>query len=487
MSNDGSEHCQIPPKVAIVVLNYNGMDDTIDCLHSLQRLGYPNHEIIVVDQNSRDRSAEVIERDFPHVRLVRNERNLGFAGGCNVGMDKAWETEARYVLLLNNDTIVEPDFLQPMVNLMESDDTIGMTQPLVLFAEYANVVSSAGGRFDEENLFAELLGMWRIDYQLEKAPYEVDWVGGTALLVRRDVVERIGPLDESYFLYYEDVDWSFRARAAGYKCCVVPTSRIQHRGGGATFHQSLSFLYYMSRNRIRFLTRYRSESWQDCHASVHRAATANQRFIDGTAGPLKRLAVYCGTRAGMRSGSGKSAVVSFIAELARLRKRLTMPRRLRRLWAVHPESRRLGLLGIMDESALNTTALDALDEGRPRAANVVWMAARTVDVQSLPAFLDAGTKVDLNPKSGRVGKALALLKLFWKTRCDLLVVPYPSWQLRILSLLVPARARYELRGRFFVSHPSLGGLFRGAAALWRSARVFVTLAVMRLRQALSGT
>jgi GT2 family glycosyltransferase len=217
------------PTVSIIMLVWNSYEVTRDCLLSLRKLDYPAYEVILVDNGSIDSSGERLAREFPEVKFIRNEQNLGFTGGNNVGMRDALGRGADYLLLLNNDTIVSPNFLTEMVRVAESDSGIGMLNPKIYYYEPADTIWYAGGKYVRWKTFPVHFGLRQRDDGRYNQTQEVSFVSGCALLVKAAVARKIGLLDETFFLSYEDVDWSARAIKAGYKAVYAPASVIWHR------------------------------------------------------------------------------------------------------------------------------------------------------------------------------------------------------------------------------------------------------------------
>ncbi len=220
---------KIAPQVTIIMLTWNSYDVTRDCLLSLRALDYLAYKIILVDNGSVDGSWQKLAQEFPEVRLMRNEKNLGFTGGNNVGMREALKNGTDYVLLLNNDTIVSPGFLSEMVNVAETDKSIGMLNPKIYYFEPADKIWYAGGAYVRWKTFPVHFGRRLQDDGSYGKTKEVSFVSGCALLVRGETAREIGLLDETFFLSYEDVDWCARARDVGYKAIYVASSIIWHR------------------------------------------------------------------------------------------------------------------------------------------------------------------------------------------------------------------------------------------------------------------
>ncbi|NHE58451.1 glycosyltransferase family 2 protein [Cyclobacterium plantarum] len=214
---------------AIIILNWNGWVYTRACLQSLQEAGFPMEDVILVDNGSEDGSPKSIAEHFPTVQLLQNQQNLGFTGGNNVGMRLAVNQGYRYIMLLNNDTEIAPGFWEPLLEEMEASSRTAAIQPLIYFLNDKNVLWNAGGRYHS------WIGFSQTKLKPKgNAPYLTDWITGCAILVRSSVLEEIGLLDERYFAYFEDVDWSLRMRKAGYLLKVHPGSIIYHEAGAAS-------------------------------------------------------------------------------------------------------------------------------------------------------------------------------------------------------------------------------------------------------------
>ena len=236
--------------VCIIVLNWNGKDDTLECLKSLRQISYDNYEIVVVDNGSEDDSVFEIKKNFPEVKIIENKENLGFAGGNNVGMKYAAENEADYVLLINNDTTVDKNFLAELVEIGESDKKIGALGSKIYFHSEPNRIWFAGGKVNWLKNKGTHLGLDEIDSGQYDKINEVDYLTGCCLLVKKEVIEKIGVLAEDYFLYYEDTDFSARAKSVGYKIIYVPKSKIYHKISRSTKPGSSNYIYYHVRNGL---------------------------------------------------------------------------------------------------------------------------------------------------------------------------------------------------------------------------------------------
>jgi GT2 family glycosyltransferase len=210
--------------VYIVILNWNEWQDTSLCLSSLQELNYPSYQVVVVDQGSTDGSPERIRQTFPWVQVIENGKNLGFTGGCNVGMRYGLSQGADFVWLLNNDTTVDKYALGALVTRAESDSHIGAVGSAIYFMHEPERLQAWGGGYIN-------FVMGRGEHFLRPVPDgEIEFITGASLLLPRKALEAVGPLDEGFFIYWEDADICFRLRKAGWKLAVAGDSKIWHKG-----------------------------------------------------------------------------------------------------------------------------------------------------------------------------------------------------------------------------------------------------------------
>jgi GT2 family glycosyltransferase len=243
--------------VAIILVNWNNEPDTAACLESCGRLDYPAFSVIVVDNGSADGSPEKLRQRFPGLEVIETGRNLGFAGGNNVGMGRALETGAEYVWLLNNDTQVERGALSALVEVAEQDRTVGMVGSKVLYFDHPGRIWYAGGIMDDHAPYrCSHRGVNEVDAGQYDDATETGYVTGCSLLVRREVIERIGLLDEGMFLYFEDTDWGVRARRGGWRLIYAPRSVVLHKASASMGGMgSPRMLYYLARNLLYFIRR----------------------------------------------------------------------------------------------------------------------------------------------------------------------------------------------------------------------------------------
>jgi GT2 family glycosyltransferase len=241
------------PSVAVVVLSWNRCDDTVACLRSLA--GEEGLHVILVDNASTDGTVDAVRAEFPDVELIVNEGNLGFAAGNNVGIDRALDGGADWVLVLNNDVEVEPGFVQPLLDEAARRPDAAALSPKILFAHPPDLIWFAGARYDPGRGYnGRQRGYRQRDDGRWDDVWQTDRVCGAAMLVPRATLERVGAFDEELFAYYEDTEWSLRA---GGPFLVVPASRVHHRVSASTGGESSpSTLYYGTRNALVVAERY---------------------------------------------------------------------------------------------------------------------------------------------------------------------------------------------------------------------------------------
>lgn len=214
------------PKVSILVLNYNGREFLKNCFDSIKKTDYDNYEVLIVDNNSTDDSISFMKKNYPWVKIIRSKKNIGFAGGNNIGIKKS---SGKYVVLLGSDTICNPDWLKKIVDLAESSHKIGIVSSWPLNIEFLET------------------SMKNFPHKIK----EVAKVSGTCMMIKREIFEKIGFLEEKYFMYWEDTEFCYRTILAGYKILINYDSIVFHIGGGSAKKQpSKKWKYEMTKNRL---------------------------------------------------------------------------------------------------------------------------------------------------------------------------------------------------------------------------------------------
>lgn len=237
----------------MVILNWNGKRFLGECLLSLEKQSYPNFETIVVDNASIDGSIDYLKANYSDfVKLLALSENRGFAGGNNVGIRAA---KGKYVILLNNDTRVDPRWLEELVRAADRDENVGMCASKIYFYDKPEVIDNAGLVIYKDGLSRGRGRLEKDSGQFDREE-EVIFPSGCAALYKRDMLDEIGLFDEDFFLYLDDTDLGLKARLAGWKCIYVPTAVVYHKYSGSTSAYSPQKGFYVERNRIWVLFKY---------------------------------------------------------------------------------------------------------------------------------------------------------------------------------------------------------------------------------------
>jgi GT2 family glycosyltransferase len=244
------------PHVTIIVVTYKGRSDTLECLESLSHLTYPNHKVIVVDQNSQDGTPDAVRTQYGQVQVVENLVNNGFTGGSNLGLATALKRPTEYVFLLNNDTLVEPEIVEKLITPMEEDSTIGIISPIGLYYEKPNIVCWAGSDTDwrgrSQNYTCDV-SIETLDTRIR----ETGFVASGGMMIRCAVVEEIGLMDDRFFIYFDDNDFCARARRAKWRVVYLPSAKLWHKISRVQALIGDDFgIYHWQRNRLLYLWKH---------------------------------------------------------------------------------------------------------------------------------------------------------------------------------------------------------------------------------------
>jgi GT2 family glycosyltransferase len=246
------------PSVWIVVLNWNGGADTIACLQSLDRLLYRERRIVLVDNGSTDGSVGMLRGATweSKVEIIETGKNLGYAGGNNLGIRYAVDCGADFVLVLNNDTTVDPMLLNELIGAANRHPEAGCFGPWIFYTHDPERLWFAGAVWDSDSLAFAQRGKDRVASDVSVQATNTDYVCGAALFLRANVARQIGLFDERFFLVFEESDWCYRARRAGFACLMVPSARVWHKVG-ASFGSEASPLrtYFSARNKLLWAER----------------------------------------------------------------------------------------------------------------------------------------------------------------------------------------------------------------------------------------
>lgn len=242
------------PLISFITVNYNGLKDTCSLIESLQQtIQSVTFEIIIVDNASHQNEAQIIKQQFPSVNTIRSEKNLGFSGGNNLGIKVA---KGKYIFLINNDTYIEQDQLPTLIKRLESNSCIGALSPKIRFAFSPQNVQFAGyTKLSPVTMRNHAIGMGHPDDGSLDIPHPSAYLHGAALMVKREVIEKIGLMPEIYFLYYEELDWCTSMTRAGYELWYEPGCTIFHKESQSTGQMSKLRTFYMTRNRLLYAWR----------------------------------------------------------------------------------------------------------------------------------------------------------------------------------------------------------------------------------------
>lgn len=236
-------------KVSVIVLSLNGEKVIGNCLESLLKTNYPDLEFIVVNNGSTDSTADIVAKYYPPVKLINLSKNLGFAGGNNRGLSQA---TGDILILLNDDTTVHPDWVKELIQVMNNDSQIGIAGCKIYYPD-GKTIQHAGGYINSHGL-SNHYGKGEPDNIKYNIIRDVDYVMGAAFAIKRELINKLGLLDEKYYpIYFEETDYCYRARKMGYRVLYVPNSIIYHHEAQSTVMFSAGFFYKYHKNRLRFM------------------------------------------------------------------------------------------------------------------------------------------------------------------------------------------------------------------------------------------
>ena len=238
-------------KLSIITVNYNGLKDTCELIDSIPF--NETMEVIVVDNASLQDEATLIKKKYPQVNIIRSDINLGFAGGNNLGIKAA---KGKYIFLINNDTIIKDFDFDSLINRLESSPEIGVVCPKIKFAWGKMLIQFAGYTpLSKITVRNKSIGFGEDDLGQYDIPHPTPYAHGAAMLIKRDVIDKVGLMPECYFLYYEELDWSMMITRAGYEIWYEPACTIYHKESQTTGQNSPLRTYYITRNRLLLVKR----------------------------------------------------------------------------------------------------------------------------------------------------------------------------------------------------------------------------------------
>ena len=241
------------PKIFIIVLNWNGKEVLRECLESIEKIDYPNYEVIVVDNGSTDGSQKAVKEEFPYVHLIENDKNEGVAEGENIGIRYALEKGTDYVFITNNDVTLDKNLLRELLKVAERDDKIGIVGPIVYWANDPERIQFSGGMINWKKGQGHLLEAGKID-KGQHSVKNVDYVG--LVFVSSGILEKVGLYNSKYFAYWEDAELCTRVKKAGYKVICTSDAKVWHKGSYTIKKISGFYEYYNTRNAFLFMKEY---------------------------------------------------------------------------------------------------------------------------------------------------------------------------------------------------------------------------------------
>ena len=267
-------------KIFVTILNFNSNQITTDCLHSLEEINKVGFElnVVVVDNASKEKFTENKQYQNFTLKIIRSETNLGFSGGQNLGIKSALDNGADYVVILNNDVILDKNLIVELLKTFQTEKDCGIVSPKIYFAkghefhkdryqlsDLGKVIWYAGGKMDWQNVIASHVGVDEVDKGQYQRVVEIDFASGCCEMIKREVFEKARFFDERYFLYYEDNDLSQRAKAHNFKIFYQPKAMLWHLNAGSTGGSGSALQdYYITRNRLLFGFSYCSSSSKTC-------------------------------------------------------------------------------------------------------------------------------------------------------------------------------------------------------------------------------
>lgn len=246
------------PKIYIIILNWNGKNDTCESVRSVQKIEYSNYEVIVVDNGSQDDSVKTFKNNFPGITIIENNANLGYAEGNNRGIAHAMSKGCDYIFILNNDAIVDPNIIKNFLNVSKERPKAGVFGAKIYYLKEPNKIWFAGAAWLREIAEFTHIGQDQIeDNSTWSDIREIDYACGCALFVKSEVIQNIGYLEPKYFLTWEESDFCYKARRAGFECLLVPSAHVWHKVSASFSGGNWGLLqrYFMQRNRLLWIER----------------------------------------------------------------------------------------------------------------------------------------------------------------------------------------------------------------------------------------
>lgn len=247
------------PRISIVILNWNGVNDTIECLEAIKKIKYPNYNVIIVDNGSSGNDVDVLKQKYgDFIHIIANDRNYGLSKGRNIGIKRALDTGAEYIQILDNDVIVASDIFMQMINVVQSDPRIGIVGPIIYYSEEPNTIAYAGRYINYWTGFVKTIGRGDIDHGQYSHIKDVDCATGGTMFISRKALQAAGLLDERFFFWFEDIDFCTRVIRSGFRVVFNPNAKVwvkkikkEKASGNVETKEKVEISnYYFIRNRF---------------------------------------------------------------------------------------------------------------------------------------------------------------------------------------------------------------------------------------------
>lgn len=284
------------PKVFIVILNYNTINDTLECITSLKNIDYINYEIVVVDNSETVDCYNLLKDKFNEYKIIRTDENLGYANGNNIGIKYALDNGADYICVLNNDVVVEENFLSKIVEVLNNNKDVGIAGPCICEYKDRSKVQCAGASISLYTGLTKRVGKGMSYDNKNKENMIVDFLGGACFVCKRQVFEKIGLIPENYFLFFEETEFCIRVQKAGYKLLCVYGSKVYHKGSATISKFGGLSYYFLNRNRVVFIKR-NSNAFQKVIFSMYIFIEAIGRILIRREPKLLIKNLICGFKA----------------------------------------------------------------------------------------------------------------------------------------------------------------------------------------------
>jgi len=279
------------PLVSVITVNYNQPEITCDFLESLTHITYPLIEIIVVDNASPSKNPDIILEKYPYITLIKSDQNLGFAGGNNLGIRVA---KGKHILLINNDTEVDPGFLEPLIAKLENNPDIGVVSPKIRYFFHQDTIQYAGFTpINPITIRNNGIGFNEIDHGQYDSDAQTNYAFGAAMVIPLKVMREVGLMADIFFLYYEEMDWMQRIKDAHYKIFYVHNSLVFHKDSITTGTMSALKIFYLNRNRLLYMRR-NVHGWKAIVSVIYQMSIAIPKNITTflLKGQLKLCSAY---------------------------------------------------------------------------------------------------------------------------------------------------------------------------------------------------